>query len=375
MSIKKKILFDRFSKAFFIYFIISLTISFILLFYYTIQGGELNLIGKTFRASMYNLVNSFVVLTAYNIINRFGLNEFLKYSFFLYLTLLLWLTLELLGLDLLNFFHAYEYLNHTIRIRLSTSEVSQAYPLFIIVSCLAYLYLNTIKVSYFLKNAFILFVLLASSQIISKGGILVLVSSIFLTYLIVFNIKRIIIWIPIMVIFLAISMFLISDKIVPMILADIELYTSFSTRLVGFMSIFSSLWTYPFGQGYGTYIVYLPEVFENMIRVIDSYIGFELNYNELNTIIRTGENLGVKSGIGFQLIQTGIVGLIFYIYIFGKLFNNINRIDSLHIKFTMYFVSLFTLLEIIFFVNFEVFYIYLLLFPISVVLSKRKVKV
>ena len=178
-----------------------------------------------------------------------------------------------------------------------------------------------------------------------------------------------------MVIFLAISMFLISDKIVPMILADIELYTSFSTRLVGFMSIFSSLWTYPFGQGYGTYIVYLPEVFENMIRVIDSYIGFELNYNELNTIIRTGENLGVKSGIGFQLIQTGIVGLIFYIYIFGKLFNNINRIDSLHIKFTMYFVSLFTLLEIIFFVNFEVFYIYLLLFPISVVLSKRKVKV
>ena len=147
-----------------------------------------------------------------------------------------------------------------------------------------------------------------------------------------------------------------------MINADIELYTSFATRGVSLLSIPISLYYFPFGIGYGTYTIYLPEVFMISMDIFNSLLGINLNYNELNQIIESGDNLAIKSGLGFQIVQTGIIGLFFYIYIYAYTFKIIHALKNIELKFILMMITIFSLLEILLVVNFEVFYIYLIIF-------------
>jgi len=317
-------------KLFVLYMIVSFVSSLVLLCYLILTGGELyaynkNLLIKHFEAFislslLHFMVYFLLILVCYNLSPNL-LKNFVFLSF-LFLTLVGFI--EYLDPEKLSILHAtpknYE------RLRLFTAEPSQAVLLYPIFSLLTLFLVENV----FLK----IFILIVSGIIFilinSKGGfITILLASIILFLKKIRKIKYAII----LLLILLIAFYLFLKFAFPSIYIDINMGTSFSTRLSGLISIILVLVNHPLGLGYGSYLFYYPKILDQSYEIANALFtdlfGISLSYAEISDMISTGEHIGAKAGIPKAVVLSGWVGVIFWLMIFR---NSLMYIKKLNIN-------------------------------------------
>ncbi len=362
----RKILFRSDVKLYYTYYILTYVTSlFFLLFYMFINGKTISVYGdnilyKLLRASTYVLIFALVYHIFVYLFQEIP-NIKLKNIF---LTTFILLTvigiLEAYNKELFYIYHPnkVEY----SRLRLFTSEPSQAALLYTVFALVA-----TISIRKKIKKilCIILFFIIFYFMV-SKGALVAIVVSLFISYFLGLNlnykIKTAIIIIPITCIvgYIFIKLFINS------LMIDIKYFTSFSTRFTSFISALVVLIYYPIGVGYGTYLEYYQSIIEKAKSVVCILSPFPLNFSELDNMILTGRNIGLKSGITSQILFNGWIAVLFFLILFIKTYNRISNIEiKIFDKFLLKALILFIFIEITFFVDIEVMYAYLI--PIALV--------
>lgn len=366
-SKKAKIILNRFDvKLFWVYWLVTFFLSLIMLNINMFITGNLyaiygqNMFIKLLKASTYNLI---FTLAYYNYSYIFMRLNYKALSFVFVITFV-FLTaigfLEIYNKNIFNLFHNISV--NDGRLRLLTSEPSQAGLLYGIFLLLAL---------FFTKNIFLrLLILIAGLAIIylisSKGALLNITIAIAVVYFIGLNfkqkIKTSLIFIPVV----AILVYIFIPRFISSLLVDTQNFTSFSTRFTGFVSGLLVLIYYPLGTGYGTYLNYFPDIAEKAKLLVQDLFPFPLNFTELNVIIETAENIGLKSGVLFQILPNGWIAILFFSVLFTKTYRKINmlNIDNQQ-NIILKILIIFILIEIITSVDIEVMYAYLI--PIALI--------
>ena len=105
-------------------------------------------------------------------------------------------------------------------------------------------------------------------------------------------------------------------------MADLESFSSISTRSITIITSLKSLVAYPFGQGYGTYLITFPPLLDKTINSIITLSPIPLSTFELDWMLSTGRALTIKSGLLNEVLYTGWGIIIFYIF---KKYNKIDK--------------------------------------------------
>jgi hypothetical protein len=325
-----KVSLTKNSKLFMLYMIVSFVSSLVLLYYLILTRGVLyaydkNLLIKHFEAFislslLHFIVYFLLILVCYNLSPKL-LKNFVFLSF-IFLTLVG--AVEYFNPEKLSMLHAtpkdYE------RLRLFTMEPSQAVLLYLIFSLLSL---------FLVENVFLKILILILSGIIfilidSKGGfITILLASIILFLK---NVKKIK-YAVLLLLILQIAFYLFLKFAFPSIYWDINMGTSFSTRLSGLISAVLVLVNYPLGLGYGSYLFYYPKILDQSYEIANALFtnlfGISLSYAEISYIISTGKYVGAKAGIPQAVMLSGWVGVIFWLMIFR---NSLMYIKKLNIN-------------------------------------------
>ena len=153
------------------------------------------------------------------------------------------------------------------------------------------------------------------------------------------------------------------NTVLPALAVDVEKFTSVSTRLITALWAVISLIYYPLGEGYGTYGSYFVDPLNSAISLVDDFLPFSPNLSEIDKMLMTGESLAAKSGVLFALIQSGFVAIVFFILIYFRAFQNIQKCElestnKLILRMTLWY----SLLSVSFAVNIETLYTFLLPF-------------
>ncbi|HCE3404576.1 TPA: hypothetical protein NG605_001433 [Vibrio parahaemolyticus] len=329
---------------------------------YSPYGGVL--LTKHFAASTYNLVYCFYITSMCCLISFVSQKKQYYIYAFVYFFLVIVGILQYIKLYDFNVFH-----NNIVeysRIRLLSPEPSMASLTFNVLG-LVVLSLSKSRITILLVIISLLFI---NIIIASKVALLLLFVSFSLVAVFstenfrvkAFAFSFIIVLSPFIFIFL-------SDVALPSLTRDIESFTSFATRGVTTIWAFLSLFYYPFGEGYGTFQIFAPEMVELSSSVFKFISPYYLNYNELNNMISNGENLSVKSGILNQIVYSGLSAAIFYFIIFKLSFSSIEVMDERYNKYVFKSLMIYVLISILFFVNTEVMYISML--PLIIACNKR----
>lgn len=366
-SKKARILLNRFDvKLFWRYWIITSFLSLIMLNINIFSTGDLNSIYgqnmfiKLLKASTYNLI---FALAYYNYSYVFMRLNYKVLSFVFVITFV-FLTaigfLEIHNKNIFNLFHNTS-VNYN-RLRLLTSEPSQAGLLYGIFFLLAL---------FFTKNIFLRILALITGLTViyfisSKGALLNITIATAVVYFLSLNFKQklksSLIFIPV----IAILVYIFIPRFIGNLLVDIQNYTSFSTRFTGFVSALLVLIYYPLGTGYGTYLNYFPNIAEKAMMLVQNIFPLPLNFSELYNIIETGENIGLKSGVLFQILLNGWIAILFFSILFIKSYRKLNMLNiNIWQKIILKILIIFILLEITNSVDIEVMYAYII--PIALI--------
>jgi hypothetical protein len=354
-------------KLFILYMIVSFVSSLVLLYYLILTRGVLhaydkNLFIKHFEAFislslLHFIVYFLLILVCYNLSSKL-LKNFVFLSF-IFLTLAGFV--EYLDPEKLSILHAtpknYE------RLRLFTAEPSHAVLLYLIFSLLSL---------FLVENAFLkIFILILSGIIFvlinSKGGfITILLASI---TLFLKNVKKIK-YAVLLLLILPIAFYLFLKFAFPSIHWDINMGTSFSTRLSGLISAVLVLVNYPLGLGYGSYLFYYPKILDQTYEIANALFtnlfGISLSYAEISYIISTGEYVGAKAGIPQAIVLGGWIGVIFWLMIFR---NSLMYIKKLNInnsrKIILEFLTLCVFIQLL--IGSEYTLLYVIWLPIALI--------
>ena len=349
------------SNLFLYYLLVSLFASLILFIYYAIVHqtmyspfNQLILI-KLVDASIYNLIYFFAYTVLVNLFLRMKIKRINQSIFFVFIVCIIIGLIEILDKNILNFIHltAVDY----SRLRLSTSEPSRAFYLFEVVSLLSLFVTNNkaIKIVIFIMMAIFM------PLIASKGGIVFLFLSILIIYLFGTSLKQKIVFSVLLIPLLGFFIYIILTVVVPALTMDIDKFTSFSTRLVTSVWAILSLFYFPLGEGYGTYMCYFKDLLVTSADIIKSISPIPLSLVEINSMIDTGVNVAVKSGILFQIVQNGFIAVVFFYLLFKKSWKNIKHLNiSAFNKNLLRIILFFTILTLLFGANMGVLYIYIL---------------
>jgi hypothetical protein len=342
------------------YAFLPLFISIFILDYYILTTGnthvyEKNLLIKTINTSMYNIVYFFLYYSFYRLSSHLNNDLVYKIIKILFYLLLLTIFLEYYQFDVLNLLHGFQADNE--RIRLMTPEPSQGLVIANVILLMNSVYLIS-ENKKILNYMNILLLIIVNLLILSKAGILLIVLSFIIAYFFNTSVKTKLRTFPFFILLIVIAGLFINDTIFSMIEKDIDSFSSFATRASTLIASGISLVYYPLGEGYGTYLAFLPDLIEISFEWLQDVSGLQLNDYEILNIVNTGKNLAVKSGIGFQIVQTGILAIIFYIGIFVLTFKHIN-INS-KARFILSYLIIFLFLQILLGTNIEVMYIYIL---------------
>ena len=166
--------------------------------------------------------------------------------------------------------------------------------------------------------------------------------------------------------------FYISQIIVPLLLKDIENFNSVSTRTTTFIAGFESLYKFPIGQGYGTYLVFFPKMLLPIHQQISSLFNIPFLDDELVEMVTSGLNLGIKSGIPHEIMLNGFCAVYFYYVIFRYYFKNVNKVVNKEVKICFSFLGAFILLDFSFAGIFDSAYIYTIPFVLLPVIIKSE---
>ena len=362
------------SNLFLYYYLVTFFISIILFFYYYISHdtiytpyGQLILV-KLIDASIYNLVYLFAYFTIIYSFKKMSSKQIHISFLFLFLFLIIVATVEILNKDFLNLIHLVPV--DYSRLRLTMAEPSRASFELVIVSLLT---LITIKNKVFRIFIFVIMLFL-SMMIASKGGLLFLFIAIFLVYFLGTSLKEKVLFSILIIPIVFVFSYIFMTIVLPGLLSDIDKFTSTSTRIITTTWAFLSLFYFPLGEGYGTYMCYFQDLLSISTRFVTQAFPFPLLTTEIDSMIQTGVNVGVKSGILFQIVQNGIVAVVFFYLLFRRSWKNIRLLNiSKFNKKILQMILIYTVLTLLFGANMEVLYIYLLpIAYIEVVLMKQK---
>ncbi len=287
---QKKVFFSRLVKYYFNYaaitIISSLLIMLVTIFFVT--NGNMNVYSEFFpvkllKTSYYNLTYFFTIYNLFILCQCMSVNTICRVlEVFVYFMVVYGLLQLFFGLRI-------PFINTTTsdvtRISLTASEPSNAAPMFLTIAATAlglrfYLKRN-ILISYI--HIILIFVMLV--LIGSKGILLLLPLAIIiavrkaLTFKVVF--VALLVMIPLI--------FVIIHNVIPLMVKDISDFNSFSTRITCLVAACKSLFLYPLGEGYGTYLVYYPPMLLPTNNEIVHIIGLPLLNIELTDMVQTGK--------------------------------------------------------------------------------------
>lgn len=361
---KGKIYLNEISKLYLIYFLMTFLSSLIILLWSIIPPGgaytpyeELKII-KLLKSSSYNFVYFMLVLSLSFCVERISL------SFMGFLIKSMFFSLIIIGFAEFFKFSDFSYFhNNNIvgRVRLLTSEPSIAAFLLNVLGMLSLIFSR----SSFQKIMIIISMLIMNVMISSKASLLILFIA--FCYAVFIKVEDKNIKNRLILLLMIISPFIlwfIYFIIIPSMIVDIAQFTSVSTRLVTSLWAVISLFYYPFGEGYGTYLNYFSDQLLLANELINNFLPINVNFSELKDMIDTGLNVSAKSGILSQVIYNGFFAVFFYVLLYKKTIILIEKIENQDIKFCYCIIINFIFLSMLFVVNTELTYIYV--FPIVI---------
>jgi hypothetical protein len=373
-----KIYFFKPTQYYLVYYLYSILITLVLILNYSgfndfrYVYGE-NLYVKCIKNSMYNFI---IILTLYNFYFIFRYSEVKFLEKILKVLVFLQLAIGYIQMVLPN---AFDFIktpayNYTERISLLNTEPSYTFPQFVIsllsYGCIRYYNNKRFKIVDYLV-LLLGFILLMFIQ--SRGGIIVMLVCIIL--IVLFSkqslIRRLLLF-SASIIFIIPTVWVIVNIILPQIIADLESFSSISTRSITILTALKSLVTYPFGQGYGTYLITFPSLLDKMIGSVILVSPIPLSTWELDWMLSTGRALTIKSGLLNEVLYTGWGIILFYIFFFGYAYKQLKLIrDKKTVHSLFQYIFLFIIINFLFVSSIETAYIAFLPFALIGRLSRE----
>ena len=334
---------DKLSKNFLVYYLLTLAVSFLqCIWYYFVEGSILNKFGagifsKLLFASSYYLVYFLFTYSAIFFSKALTISQFKKCILSITFLLTTVLFIEYFFPNLLVLFHmTMDGYGPGSRLRLLSPEPSMAAFTLNIFMLLTITLCN----SKIFKIIIWLVILSANILIGSKASLLLIMSSGVLVFY--FNmpllqkIKSLIIIIPTVV---CVS-YIIINTVLPALAVDVEKFTSVSTRLITALDPLNSA-----------------------INLAEHFLPFSPNLSEVDKMLTTGESLAAKSGVLFAIIQSGFIAIVFFTLIYFRAFRIIRESKmELSKKLMLRMTLWYSLLSVLFAVNIETLYAFLLPF-------------
>lgn len=366
-----KLYFFKAPGYYLIYYAYSILITIVLLIYYSGFNdfssvyGE-NLLYKCAKNSMYNLI---IILTLYNFYFIFRYSGLKFIEKVLKVLVLLQLAIGYIQIVLPNAFDfiktpAYQI---TDRISLLNTEPSYTFPQLVIsllcYCCIRYYNNKRFKIIDYVV-LFAGFILLLFVQ--SRGGIVVMLLCFILILLFSRqSLTRRLLLLSASIIFIIPTLWVIVNIILPQLIADLESFSSISTRSITIITSLKSLVAYPFGQGYGTYLITFPDLLNKTINGIISLSPVPLVTFELDWMLSTGRALTIKSGLLNEVLYTGWAIIIFYMFFFGNAYHKLKTIRSRKTVHDIFqYIFLFIVINFLFVSSIETAYIAFLPFAL-----------
>lgn len=347
------------------YYLISLFSSVFIAVYYFFENKTLyspygNFIPiKLIDASFYNLVYYFLYVCLAELLK----SEDENIRFFVLGIFLMIISagfLELLNPNYLEVFHS--VVVHYERLRLLEAEPSRACLVLNVFGMLSLFYAR----SKGLRLLLIINIIVFNFLISSKGGLVFVFLAVILTFTFNTTVKTKIYGFLGFVILLIVGSIVLFKIVLPAMVVDLTRFSSISTRTVTSIWAMISLIKFPFGEGYGTYLCFFQKPLIHAMTLVSNLSPVPLGMGEIHQMINTGKDVGVKSGILFQVVQNGWIAVVFYFFLFK---NALKRIKYLLIpnrnKMILYVLVYYVLLTALLGANIAVLYAYVL--PIAVI--------
>jgi hypothetical protein len=288
------------------------------------RGGAIvhegrNLLVRLLFSGTENLVFFLAFFSLFRLLSTLNQNTILSLALLLFLGLTLIAGIEIINKESLQVFHSNgSAALRESRLSLLMSEPSQAFPTYAALFFTVILFIGD-RNPWLTTGLTILFLMVAL-KIDSKGGLPILAISIAVPLIPLLRNRPqlgryvgggIIIVISIIVISLV-------SKGSEQFQDNIEKWSSFGTRLVGFCSAGLTLFTYPFGVGYGTFHVHYPGIISKTANWLQYNSGIPFNLEEVYFMAGTGETLSAKAGIPTQIVYNGILAIWFFCRTFSR---------------------------------------------------------
>lgn len=367
---KPSIIKQKDVKLFFEYYFISIAISSCILFFYILIAGNVFDIYNKFMflklifASTYILIFGFAYLSYRYIFIYINIKKIRIFFQFVFIFLSAVGLIELFNRHLFTAMYLHSINVYYYRLRLLTSEPSQAFLLYGIFALLAIISSS----SKLIRILFVFIFLFFSVLIGSKGGLILISFSLFI--LILFNLKRFLnLKNIILLIIIIIACFYFFNIAFHSTIEGIQYkFTSFTTRSAWIIATLISLIFFPIGEGYGTYLSFIGSILKKSCIILKNLVPFPLAFSEVHNEILYGLNLGAKAGIQNQIIYNGWIAIIFYFILFTNAYKKIKYLNFNYFeKFLLKLLLIFIFLEIFLVVNTAVMYAYII--PIALINS------
>ncbi len=358
-TIKRK----DFTIPFAIYFIITFLVSLVwVLLFYLIYGiydtpyGE-SIFSKLLRASSYNFVYFCYVLCLENVFRNLSSNHVAKYSYVFFVLLFTVGLMQYLDVSDFGIFHS-DQVNYS-RVRLLSGEPSIAALIINVFGGMALLYSN----GKYHRLTILVMILFANLYVGSKVSLLfILISIVCALFLTRMTISKLVFYAAFLFASLFSFSYYFNEYLLRSLIIDIENYTSLATRASTMLWGLVSLFKYPFGEGYGTYLNLYSDILLYSMGVIQNITPFNLNFSEVSNMIDTGKNVAVKSGVLSQVVYNGMIALIFYVYLYVRSFVMLSQTKNIGVfeKLTLRILLFYTFFSILLSVNIELAYAYVI---------------
>lgn len=359
-SVKLHLVTKYFLYYFIVSFIISLIMMFITIFFFT-EGNWYKydefMPVKLIKASQYNFIFFLFSYIIFNLVDKLDLNFILKVFQGLIFFLALYGCVETMIDYPLAFLHGGAIDEWKTRLTLTGPEPSATMLIF---SCIVFSTL--ILRTYLNKNIYLTVIISIISLVIllgigSKSGVAFIIISLLWVLRKHFSLKFLLITI---VISIPVIIFIV-NFVIPTLLVDIDEFASLSTRSTTMLVAIKSLFVFPLGQGYGSYIVHFPNMLLPMHQTIVNITGLPLLDFEMRDMITTGKYLGVKTGILQEVLYNGFIAVIFFYYLFRYYFKSSKSIKQKNLQVLFLFSGFYCLIELLF--TAEYLTAYYILFP------------
>lgn len=308
---ERKIHFTTLPRYYFFYALITLITAFVMLLYTIVfvTNGEMHVYNefmpvKIIKTAFYNITYFFTVYVLITLCKKVSLetvyNLVKQTLYFLFIVALIQLFAS--KIPLVNSGNA-----NVSSIFLTASEPSVTAALFItfvltVVGLRLFLKKGTWGTVIILVISFLILI-----EIGSKGAVLTLPLAFVVAIRKKLNWKiallSIVVIVPIAI--------LIVKQVFPALSRDIENFNSVSTRATTWYAAIESTIRFPFGEGYGTYLVYYPAMLLPASHSITTLTGIPLLTGEIVEMVQTGQNITAKSGVASEMVNNGVFALIF----------------------------------------------------------------